>query len=135
MPLSLVSGDTGSWSVKSAAPALILRHLVVCGHAHNCSPVPPVLSHDRFCGTSQWRQGLERQKHGVVACGQHRHLRSSSVDSSFGCSVVLCCKVVLCCISSNKHKKQTSPARKECGARRFVISGENSGMWHCGSVA
>ena len=101
MPLSLVSGDTGSWSVKSAAPALILRHLVVCGHTHNCSPVPPVLSHDRFCGTSQWRQGLERQKHGVVACGQHKHLRSSLVDSSCGTVLVAvsCCVAKWCCVA------------------------------------
>ena len=76
----------------------------VWSHTHNCSPVPPVLSHDRFCGTSQWRQGLERQKHGVVACRQHKCLRSSSVDQvvvqvlvAVSCCVAKCAK--WCCVA------------------------------------
>ena len=85
----------------------------------------------RTGATEAWSSGLQAAQ----------YLRSSSVDQvtvKFGGSVVLCCKVrkvVLCCISSNKHKKQTCPTTKECGARRFVMIDENGGMWHCGSVA
>ena len=141
MPLSLVSGDTGSWSVKSAAPALILRHLVVCGYTHSCSPVPPVPSHDRFCGTSHWRQGLERQKkHGVVACGQHKYLRSSLVDSSSVVQVlvaVLCCVLQWCCVvcpATNTRTRQVqqemSVGQEDCVMIDETVACGSVAMWH-----
>ena len=86
----------------------------------------------RTGATEAWSSGLQAAQVSSVKFG------GSSCSSSFGGSVVLCCKVrkvVLCCISSNKHKKQTCPTTKECGARRFVMIDENGGMWHCGSVA
>ena len=98
--------------------ALRSRHQVVCS-PHTVAPaVPPVLSHDRFCGTPHWRQGLERQKHGVVACRQHKCLRSSSVDQvvvqvlvAVSCCVAKCAK--WCCVAYPATNTRSSGVQQQ----------------------
>ena len=114
----------------------------VCGYAHSCSPVPPVPSHDRFCGTSHWRQGLERQKHGIVACGQHKYLRSSLVDSSsliqvlvaVLCYVVLQSGVVLC-VQQQQTQEPDKFSKKWVWGKKIVLwlmKQWHVALWQCG---
>ena len=102
--------------------ALRSRHQVVCSPHTVASVVPPVLSHDRFCGTPHWRLGTGATEAWSSGLQAAQYLRSSSVDQlqvKFGGSVV-------CCVASAQSgvllhiQQQTQEA---------VVSNNNKGVW------